>query len=49
MNINRFLTGLLSAALAAAVFAGFLTAQSSPRAAPASTRSYKASAALLHC
>jgi hypothetical protein len=32
MNIDRFMTGLLSAAIASAAFAGFLTAQSSPRA-----------------
>lgn len=36
MNTNRFVTGLLSVAVAAAVFTGFLTAQSSPKApAPA--------------
>jgi hypothetical protein len=38
MNIDRRKTGLLPAAMAAVVFAGFLTAQSSPRAAaPAAT------------
>jgi hypothetical protein len=37
MKIHRFTSGLLSAAVAAALFAGFLTAQSTPRAAaPAS-------------
>jgi len=37
MNIDRFMTGVLSAGIAAAVFAGFLTAQAPTKAtAPAS-------------
>ena len=35
MKIDRFVTGMLSAAIGVAVFAGFLTAQSTPRAATA--------------